>query len=62
MVFCLLTIRGTRLTSTGLADFGFAAPSFKDRRHQRRALDELAEMNRRHARLHPRTSGFGSQD
>ncbi|MEC9097155.1 MAG: DUF1501 domain-containing protein, partial [Planctomycetota bacterium] len=45
--------QGTRLRPQGSPILDLQPQSFKSRKHQRRALDELAEMNRRHALRHP---------
>ncbi|MCC9601892.1 DUF1501 domain-containing protein [Stieleria sp. JC731] len=45
--------QGTRLRSSGSPILDLQPPEFKSREHQRRALDELAKMNRRHAQSHP---------
>ena len=45
--------QGTRLRSTGSPILDLKSPSYKDRGHQRRALDELAMLNREHEGKHP---------
>ena len=45
--------QGTRLRSEGSPLLDLNAQSFKDREHQRRALDELAFLNARQAEAHP---------
>ena len=45
--------QGTRLRPTGSPILDLQSPAHKTRRHQRRALDELAFLNQRHARQHP---------
>ena len=45
--------QGTRLRSQGSPILDLAPPSYKSREHQRRALDELAFLNRKHADTHP---------
>ena len=53
--------QGTKLRPQGSPILDLRPPSFKDRRHQRRALDELAEMNRRHAQQHPEHKALESR-
>ena len=45
--------QGTRLRSTGSPILDLKPPAFKTREHQRRSLDELALLNRKHAAQHP---------
>ena len=45
--------QGTRLRSVGSPILDLAPPSFKSRKHQRQALDQLAMLNARHAEAHP---------
>ena len=45
--------QGTRLRSGGSPILDLKAPKYKTREHQRRALDELAFLNQRHAARHP---------
>ena len=53
--------QGTKLRPQGSPILDLRPPAFKDRRHQRRALDELAEMNRRHAQQHPEHKALESR-
>ncbi len=45
--------QGTRLRSTGSPILDLNPPRYKSRAHQRRALDQLAILNARHAKQHP---------
>ncbi len=45
--------QGTRLRSTGSPILDLNPPKYKSREHQRRALDQLAMLNARHADQHP---------
>ncbi|HIK90990.1 MAG TPA: DUF1501 domain-containing protein [Planctomycetes bacterium] len=45
--------QGTRLRSTGSPILDLKPPAFKNRDHQRRALDQLAMLNADHAAKHP---------
>ncbi len=45
--------QGTRLRSEGSPILDLSSPAFKDRRHLRRSLDELAFLNQKHAAEHP---------
>ena len=45
--------QGTRLRSTGSPILDLNPPSYKDRQHQRQALDQLAMLNAQHAEQHP---------
>lgn len=45
--------QGTRLRTTGSPILDLNPPNYKSRGHQRRALDQLAMLNARHAELHP---------
>lgn len=45
--------QGTRLRSTGSPILDLNPPAFKDRKHQRKALDQLGMLNAQHAGLHP---------
>ena len=45
--------QGTRLRSTGSPILDLRPPDFKDRGHQRKALDQLAMLNASHAQQHP---------
>jgi len=45
--------QGTRLRTEGSPILDLQAPGHKSRAHQRRALDELAILNRNHANFHP---------
>ena len=45
--------QGTRLRSTGSPILDLDPPRYKSRAHQRRALDQLAILNTRHAKQHP---------
>lgn len=46
--------QGTRLRSTGSPILDLNPPPYKTREHQRKALDQLAMLNARHADSHPR--------
>ncbi|MDP7014171.1 MAG: DUF1501 domain-containing protein [Pirellulaceae bacterium] len=45
--------QGTRLRSTGSPILDLHPPAYKNRQHQRTALDQLAKLNARHAAAHP---------
>ena len=45
--------QGTRLRSTGSPILDLDPPQYKSRAHQRKALDQLAILNARHAKQHP---------
>ncbi len=45
--------QGTRLRSSGSPILDLNPPAWKSRKHQRRALDQLAMLNRRHAARNP---------
>jgi len=45
--------QGTRLRPAGSPILDLSSPSFKDRRHLRRTLDELAFLNQKHGAEHP---------
>ncbi|MDG2124594.1 MAG: DUF1501 domain-containing protein [Verrucomicrobiales bacterium] len=45
--------QGTRLRTNGSPILDLEPPSFKTRKHQRRALDQLAKLNAKHAAAHP---------
>ncbi|MCR9201315.1 MAG: DUF1501 domain-containing protein [Planctomycetaceae bacterium] len=45
--------QGTRLRSTGSPILDLNPPVYKDRQHQRKALDQLAMLNGQHADRHP---------
>ncbi len=45
--------QGTRLRSTGSPILDLRPPDYKDRMHQRKALDQLAMLNAEHADRHP---------
>jgi hypothetical protein len=45
--------QGTRLRSTGSPILDLDPPQYKSRVHQRKALDQLAILNARHAKQHP---------
>ena len=45
--------QGTRLRPEGTPILDLNSPSFKDRAHLRRSLDELAILNRKHSASHP---------
>ena len=45
--------QGTRLRPSGSPILDLQAPKYKTRDHQRKALDELAFLNQRHAKKHP---------
>lgn len=45
--------QGTRLRSTGSPILDLNPPNYKSREHQRRALDQLAMLNAKHAANHP---------
>ena len=45
--------QGTRLRSTGSPILDLNPPSYKTRKHQRMALDELGKLNAQHAKKHP---------
>jgi hypothetical protein len=45
--------QGTRLRSTGSPILDLNPPTYKTPDHQRRALDQLAKLNSRHAEKHP---------
>lgn len=45
--------QGTRLRSNGSPILDLNPPSYKTREHQRKALDRLAMLNRKHAENHP---------
>ncbi|MEM9588186.1 MAG: DUF1501 domain-containing protein [Planctomycetota bacterium] len=45
--------QGTRLRSVGSPILDLNPPSYKNRGHQRKALDQLAKLNQRHADSHP---------
>ncbi len=45
--------QGTRLRSTGSPILDLDPPRYKSRVHQRKALDQLAILNARHAKQHP---------
>ena len=45
--------QGTRLRSVGSPILDLNPPKYKTREHQRRALDQLAKLNAKHAAAHP---------
>ena len=45
--------QGTRLRSVGSPILDLNPPEYKTREHQRRALDQLAKLNEKHAAVHP---------
>jgi len=45
--------QGTRLRSAGSPILDLKPPAYKSRQHQRRALDELAALNKQHLDQHP---------
>jgi len=45
--------QGTRLRPAGSPILDLSSPAFKDRRHLRRTLDELAFLNQKHGAEHP---------
>jgi hypothetical protein len=53
--------QGTRLRPTGSPILDLHAPKHKTRAHQRRALDELAFLNQRHAKKHPEHADLSSR-
>lgn len=53
--------QATRLRSTGSPILDLNPPSFKSRDHQRKALDQLAMLNARHAAQHPEHAELSSR-
>ncbi|MEW4487479.1 DUF1501 domain-containing protein [Thalassoglobus sp. JC818] len=53
--------QGTRLRPEGSPILDLQSPSFKSRDHQRRALDELARLNERHAARHPQHDALSAR-
>jgi len=45
--------QGTRLRSNGSPILDLNPPAYKSREHQRKALDQLARLNAKHAAMHP---------
>ena len=53
--------QGTRLRPEGSPILDLNSPSFKSREHQRRALDELAFLNRKQAQEHPEHAALSAR-
>jgi len=53
--------QGTRLRPQGSPILDLQSPEFKSREHQRRALNELAFLNERHAEKHPEHSDLAAR-